>query len=160
MGKAMTKLGAGDKAPAVKLQTYDGAVVGLGDFRGKIVALYFYPKDNTSGCTIEAQEFRDLQSDFERAGAVIIGVSPDSVASHCKFRDKQSLNFLLLADTEHRTCEDYGVWVEKSMYGRKYWGVQRSTFLINGRGIIHRVWEQVKPAGHAIEVLEAAKSLV
>jgi thioredoxin-dependent peroxiredoxin len=149
----------GDKAPAFSLPSSDGGKFALSSAKGKALVLYFYPKDDTPGCTTEAQQFRDLAKDFEKADAIVIGVSPDSVESHCKFRDKHGLNFKLLADEDHALAEKYGLWVEKNMYGKKYWGVQRATFLIDAKGKIARVWPKVKPDGHAKEVLAAVKSL-
>ena len=144
-----------DIAPDFELQADDGSTVRLSDFRGRKLVLFFYPKDDTPGCTIEACEFRDRNQDLAASGAVVLGVSPDTVESHRKFRDKYGLDFRLLADTDHRVAEAYGVWQQKSMYGRKYWGVARTTFLIDEEGRIARVFEKVKPAGHAAEVLEA-----
>ncbi len=144
-----------DIAPDFELQADDGSTVRLSDLRGRKVVLYFYPKDDTPGCTIEACEFRDRNQDLAASGAVVLGVSPDTVESHRKFRDKYGLDFRLLADTDHRVAEAYGVWQQKSMYGRKYWGVARTTFLIDEEGRLARVFEKVKPAGHAAEVLEA-----
>lgn len=149
----------GKKAPAFTLPSDKGEKVRLSTLMGAPVVLYFYPKDNTPGCTVQAQEFRDAAGAFEKAGVTILGVSPDSVQSHCGFIEKQGLNFTLLADTDHAVAEKYGVWVEKNMYGRKYWGIQRSTFLIDGDGRVAKVWLKVKPKGHAQEVLSAARSL-
>lgn len=149
----------GKKSPAFNLPSQSGDKIRLSSLKGAPVVLYFYPKDNTPGCTVEAKEFRDSLRDFKRAGAEVIGISPDSVESHCKFIDKQGLNFTLLADTEHLVAEKYGVWVEKNMYGRKFWGVQRATFLIDAEGRIARLWPKVKPKGHAREVLAAVKAL-
>lgn len=147
----------GQRAPAFTLASSDGGKVRLSALRGSPVVLYFYPKDSTPGCTTEAQEFRDLAKEISKCGAEILGISPDSVESHCRFIEKQDLNFVLLADTGHAIAEKYGVWVEKNMYGRKYWGVQRATFLIDAEGKIARVWPKVKPKGHAQEVLQALK---
>jgi peroxiredoxin Q/BCP len=133
--------------------------VSLKALRGTPVVLYFYPKDDTSGCTTEACEFRDAWSDVKKTGARLFGVSPDGVRSHEKFRAKFTLPFPLLADEDHAVAEAYGVWGEKSMYGRKYMGILRTTFIIDGRGRIARVFEKVKPAGHAGEVLTALKQL-
>lgn len=149
----------GDAAPSFNLPADDGQVVGLESLRGTWVVLYFYPKDDTPGCTVEAQEFRDLAQAFEREGARVLGVSPDSQAKHCKFRDKFDLNFRLLCDTEHSTAERYGVWVEKSMYGRKYMGMQRATFIIDPKGKVVHVWPKVTPKGHAQQVLDALRNL-
>ena len=126
----------------------------LADLRGRTVVLYFYPKDDTPGCTKEACEFRDHSRSLNKTGAVVLGVSPDSVESHKRFREKYGLDFQLLADTDHKVAEAYGVWQRKSMYGRKYWGIVRTTFVINEKGRIARIFQKVKPAGHAAEVLE------
>jgi peroxiredoxin Q/BCP len=150
---ALPKVGAA--APPFTLPADDGSTVSLAGLRGRPVVLYFYPKDDTSGCTVEACEFRDRWSDVQATGAVLLGVSPDPVASHVKFRRKHALPFPLLADTDHRVAEAYGVWGEKSMYGRKYLGVHRTTFVIGADGRIRRVFEKVKPKGHAAEVLAA-----
>jgi thioredoxin-dependent peroxiredoxin len=149
----------GKAAPAFTLQTDAGETVSLKDFKGRTVVLYFYPKDDTSGCTTEACEFRDLMPRFGSSNAVILGVSPDSVASHKKFKAKYDLPFTLLADTEHAVAEQYGVWKEKSMYGRKYMGVERTTFLIDAKGVLRQVFEKVKPAGHADAVAAAIAAL-
>ncbi|NUM54655.1 MAG: thioredoxin-dependent thiol peroxidase [Candidatus Hydrogenedentes bacterium] len=148
----------GAKSPAFSLKSANGETVKLSGFKGKCVVLYFYPKDDTPGCTVEANEFQANAKAFEKAGAVVIGVSPDSEKSHCKFADKFGLTLTLLADEKHEVAEKYGVWVEKSMYGRKYMGVQRATFLIDENGRIAKVWPKVKPEGHAKEVLDAIKS--
>jgi peroxiredoxin Q/BCP len=145
----------GKKAPAFDLPSSSGENISLAGLKGKSVVLYFYPKDDTPGCTIEAQEFRASLDKFKKKNAVVLGVSPDSVKSHCKFIGKFDLNFELLADEEHAVCEKYGVWVEKSMYGKKYMGVQRATFLIGEDGKLLKVWPKVKPEGHAEEVLAA-----
>ncbi len=149
----------GSSAPAFALPSHTGGTVKLAGLKGSPVVLYFYPKDNTSGCTVEAQEFRNLASKFKKAGVALFGVSPDSIKSHCGFAQKQKLNFDLLADEDHAVAEKYGVWVQKSMYGRKYMGIQRATFLIGANGKIARVWPKVTPKGHAAEVLEAAATL-
>jgi peroxiredoxin Q/BCP len=146
---------AGQPAPSFSAQADDGHVVTLESLRGRYVVLYFYPKDDTPGCTTEACELRDAFPRFGSADATIIGVSPDSVASHVKFKKKFSLPFTLLADTDHAIAEAYGVWKEKSMYGRTYLGIERSTFLIDPTGIITHVWRKVKAEGHAAQV-EAA----
>jgi len=143
------------QAPNFELQTDTGETVRLSDFRGRKVVLYFYPKDDTSGCTQEACSFRDAFPRFEGINAVVLGVSPDSVASHQEFKAKYNLPFTLLADTDHQVAEAYGVWVEKTMYGRKYWGVARTTFVIDEQGKVVKVFEKVKPADHAQEVLAA-----
>jgi peroxiredoxin Q/BCP len=152
-------LKAGDKAPAFTLATDGGGKVKLSELRGKTVVLYFYPKDDTSGCTKEACGFRDTMPKLTKAGAVVIGVSKDSVASHDKFKAKHDLNFVLGADTEGAVCEAYGTWIEKSMYGRKYMGIDRATFVIDGAGAIRNVWRKVKVPGHVDEVLAAVKAL-
>ena len=152
-------VGAGEKAPSFTLPADDGQTVKLEDLRGKRVVLYFYPKDDTSGCTTEACEFRDSWKALAKTGAVVLGVSPDSVSSHVKFKQKYKLPFALLADTDHRVAEAYGAWGEKSMYGRKYQGILRSTFIIDETGKVARVFPRVKPRGHAAEVLEALGSL-
>jgi len=149
----------GSKAPAFSLKDGQGATVKLSDLKGAPVVLYFYPKDDTPGCTVEAKEFQSALKSFEKAGAKVIGVSPDNQASHCKFADKFGLKFTLLCDENHAVAEKFGLWVEKSMYGKKYMGVQRATFLIDGDGKISKVWPKVKPEGHAAEVLAAVKAL-
>ena len=145
----------GRKAPAFSLPSDTGETISLDDLRGKPVVLFFYPKDDTPGCTTEACEFRDSWVAVQRSGAVVLGVSPDGVDSHRRFREKFSLPYPLLADEDHAVAEAYGVWGEKSMYGKKYYGVLRTTFIIDAAGSVHRVFEKVKPAGHAAEVLEA-----
>lgn len=152
-------LQAGDVAPAFKLPGAGGGHLSLAGLKGKKVVLYFYPKDDTSGCTKEAIEFNALKDDFAEAGAVVVGVSPDGVKSHDKFREKYGLTFPLAADEDKETLNAYGVWIEKSMYGKKYMGVDRSTFLIDAKGRIARVWRKVKVPGHAEEVLAAARGL-
>ena len=149
----------GDPAPAFDLPGSGGKRLSLSDFAGKKVALYFYPKDDTSGCTQEAIEFNGLKEKFAKAGTAIVGMSPDSAAKHDKFRSKYDLSLPLAADETKETLQAYGVWVEKSMYGRKYMGVERSTFLIDKNGRIARIWRKVKVPGHAEEVLAAAKAL-
>ena len=149
----------GNAAPAFTLDTDTGATVSLADFTGQNVVLYFYPKDDTPGCTTEACEFRDSMPRFTKDTTVILGISPDSVASHAKFKAKYELPFPLLADTEKVVAEAYGVWKEKSMYGKKYMGVERTTFLIDGTGVLRHVFEKVKPAGHADEVARAVAAL-
>jgi peroxiredoxin Q/BCP len=147
--------GVGDKAPAFALSSGDGETIRLKDLAGKSVVLYFYPKDDTSGCTKEACDFRDSSAALKAAGAVVLGVSPDSVASHGKFAGKYDLSFPLLSDPDHKVAESYGVWAEKSMYGRKYFGIERSTFLIAPDGKLAAVWRKVKVPGHVDEVLAA-----
>jgi peroxiredoxin Q/BCP len=153
--KETTQPGAGKRAPAFTLPNGDGKKIRLSDLKGHYVVVYFYPKDNTPGCTTEAKEFRDALGAFEERDAVVLGISPDDEASHCKFRDKFDLNFDLLCDVDNKVAEKYGVWVEKNMYGKKYMGVQRATFLIGRDGRIKEVWPKVKPAGHAAAVLAA-----
>jgi thioredoxin-dependent peroxiredoxin len=152
-------LAAGAPAPAFKLPADGGKTLSLTDFASKNLVLYFYPKDDTSGCTAEAIAFNGLRSAFEAANTVIIGVSPDSVVSHDKFKKKHGLAFPLLADEEKAMLEAYGVWVEKSMYGKKYMGVERTTVLIDAAGKVARIWPKVKVPGHAEEVLAAAQAL-
>jgi thioredoxin-dependent peroxiredoxin len=149
----------GKAAPAFTLDTDTGEALSLKDLKGKKVILYFYPKDDTSGCTTQACEFRDSMPRFRKGSAVILGVSPDSVKSHQKFKAKFDLPFTLLADTGHGLAEKYGVWKEKSMYGRKYMGVERTTFLIDAKGVLRKVFEKVKPEGHADEVALAIAAL-
>lgn len=144
----------GDRVPELSLPADDGSTVSLRDFAGRQVVLYFYPKDDTSGCTTEACEFRDTLPEIEKRGAVVLGVSPDPVESHRKFKKKYDLNFLLLADEDHQLAENFGVWKEKSMYGRKYWGVERSTFLIDEKGVVQKEWRRVRPQGHAKAVAQ------
>jgi peroxiredoxin Q/BCP len=144
----------GGKAPSFSLKDDRENEVKLSNFKGKKVVLYFYPKDNTSGCTKEACSFRDVYDDILAKGAVVIGISPDSAASHGKFREKHGLPFYLLVDEGHKTAEAYGVWAEKSLYGRKYFGILRTTFLINEKGVIARIFPKVKPEGHGKEILE------
>ena len=154
----MALLEVGDKAPAFKTTDQDGDEVSLRDFKGKKVVLYFYPKDDTPGCTKEACSFRDGWSKFRRKGVAVLGVSVDDEKSHRKFADKFSLPFPLLADTEREIVKAYGVWGEKSMYGRKYMGTHRVTYLVNEKGKIAAVWPKVKPENHADEVLAAAST--
>ncbi|MBZ4336397.1 thioredoxin-dependent thiol peroxidase [Corallococcus sp. AS-1-12] len=146
---------AGDKAPGFSLPDQSDATVSLSQFKGRHVVLYFYPKDATPGCTTEACDFRDEHSALVKAGAVVLGVSPDSVASHQKFATKQGLPFSLLADPDHALADAYGVWGEKSLYGRKFMGLIRATFLIGPDAKVVRVWPKVKVAGHVAEVLAA-----
>jgi peroxiredoxin Q/BCP len=150
----MTDLKPGDLAPAFDMPTDDGRV-SLAALKGKSVVLYFYPKDDTPGCTTEAQAFTALADDFAKAGAVVIGVSRDTAAKHGKFRKKYDLTVLLGADEDGSVTEAYGVWIEKSLYGRQYMGIERATFLIGPDGIIRSVWRKVKVAGHAEAVLAA-----
>lgn len=149
----------GTKAPQFSLPASDAKTVSLSDFKGKQrVILYFYPKDDTPGCTVEACGFRDQIKQFAQKDAVVLGVSPDNTASHNKFIDKFKLPFILLSDETKKVCEAYGVWVEKSMYGKKYMGVARTTFIIAKDGTIEKVYEKVKPDGHTAEVLEYLKA--
>jgi peroxiredoxin Q/BCP len=150
----------GAKAPDFKLMSDQGKVVSLKDFKGKSrVVLYFYPKDDTPGCTVEACAFRDNTRRMEKLDAVVLGVSPDGVDSHSKFVDKFKLPFMLLSDEDKKICELYGVWVKKSMYGKEYMGVARTTFIIGKNGKIGKVYEKVKPEGHAEEVLNYLSSV-
>jgi peroxiredoxin Q/BCP len=148
----------GKPAPAFAMDCDDGPV-SLAAYAGKALVLYFYPKDDTSGCTSEAKAFRDAMAEFRAAGVEILGVSKDSVASHAKFRTKHELPFRLGSDPEGTVCEAYGVWKKKSMYGREYMGIERSTFLIDGQGVLRAEWRKVKVTGHAEAVLAAAKAL-
>jgi peroxiredoxin Q/BCP len=155
----MTKdLEPGDHAPAFRLETDDGEVSSA-KLRGKPFVLYFYPKDDTSGCTKEAIAFSDDRKKFDAMGATVIGVSKDSVSSHKKFRDKHKLGIVLASDPEIETAQAWGTWVEKSMYGRRYMGIERATFLVDEKGIIRRVWRKVKVPGHAAAVLEALRGM-
>jgi thioredoxin-dependent peroxiredoxin len=149
----------GTKAPAFTLADHDGNKVRLSDYAGKPVVLYFYPKDDTPGCTKEACAFRDAQAPLKKAGAVVLGVSADDAASHAKFREKYKLNFPLLVDTDHKTAEKYGAWREKNMYGKISMGIQRSTYLIDAAGKVAKVWKRVQVEGHDAKVLEALKEL-
>jgi peroxiredoxin Q/BCP len=149
----------GDKAPDFTLPTDGNGSVTLSELRGKPVVVYFYPKDDTSGCTAEACGFRDSFPDFGKTGAVVIGVSRDPVTSHDKFKRKHALPFILASDQTGEVTERYGVWVEKSMYGRKYMGIDRSTFLIDGDGVVRGVWRKVKVPGHVAQVLKALHAL-
>lgn len=155
----MSELAVGDNAPAFTLPRDGGGSVSLADFSGKPVVIYFYPKDDTSGCTIEAVSFTALAEDFARAGIAVVGVSPDSVKRHDKFVSKHDLQVILASDEGLDTLNAYGVWKEKSMYGRKYMGVERTTFLIDANHKIAAVWRKVKVAGHAEDVLKAALAL-
>jgi peroxiredoxin Q/BCP len=149
----------GRPAPDFTLPGDGGEEVRLSAFRGRPVVVYFYPKDHTSGCTREACDFRDARPDFSALEAEIIGISRDSVKSHDSFKAKQNLDFRLAADVEGKVCEAYGAWVEKSMYGRKYMGIERSTFLIDAQGVLRAVWRKVKVPGHVAEVLQQLKKL-
>jgi peroxiredoxin Q/BCP len=149
----------GEKAPDFTLPTDSNGSVTLSRLKGQNVVLYFYPKDDTSGCTAEARGFRDSFPDYSGAESVVIGISKDSVASHDKFKKKHELPFILASDAGSDTCERYGVWVEKSMYGRKYMGIERCTFLIDKEGVLRGAWRKVKVPGHVAEVLKAARAL-
>ena len=152
-------LEAGDKAPSFKIGCDDGEALTSAGLKGAPYVVYFYPKDDTSGCTKEAIEFNGLRPEFAKADTVIIGMSPDSAKSHAKFKTKYELGFPLAADESKSALEAYGVWVEKSMYGRKYMGVERTTFLIGADGTIKAIWPKVKVDGHAVEVLKAAQAI-
>jgi thioredoxin-dependent peroxiredoxin len=157
-GDMTDRLRQGDHAPAFELPDDQGRMLSLKSLAGKLLVLYFYPKDDTSGCTKEAIDFNHLRPEFERAGAHILGVSPDSVASHTKFKNKHKIGLGLLSDESKKILEAYGVWTEKSMYGRTYMGVERTTFLIDGKGKIIQVWNKVKVPGHAEAVLATLKA--
>jgi peroxiredoxin Q/BCP len=150
----MLKIKNGDNAPEFCLPDKDENSICLKDYKGKWVVLYFYPKDNTKGCTIEAIDFTSSLPDFSKLGAVVIGVSPDSPKSHQKFVDKHELKVLLVSDVDHKVLEEYGVWQEKSMYGKKYFGVVRSTLLIDPEGKIAEIWEKVRVKDHVLNVKE------
>ena len=149
----------GSKAPDFTMPTDGNGSVTLSKLKGKKVVLYFYPKDDTSGCTAEACGFRDSFPDYTGAGAVVIGISKDSVASHDKFKRKHNLPFILASDAGSDVCEKYGTWVEKSMYGRKYMGIERCTYLLDQEGVVRGVWHRVKVPRHVAEVLKAAQAL-
>jgi len=155
MAKELT---VGDSAPDLSLPDQQGKPVSIKSFRGKQIVLYFYPKDDTPGCTTQACGIRDVYGEFEQAGAVVLGVSPDDEASHVKFKDKYNLPFTLLADPDHRVADEYGVWAEKSFGGKKYFGVERSTFVIAEDGTVKKVLRKVKPATHADDVLQTLRS--
>ena len=149
----------GDRAPAFKLPRDGGGTVSLAEFKGKPVVLYFYPKDDTPGCTLEAKDFTAEAAAFRKAGATVIGVSKDSVKRHDNFKAKYELDLILASDEAGKTLEDYGVWVEKMNYGRKYMGIERSTFLIDAKGVIAKAWRKVKVKGHAADVLASIQAL-
>jgi len=155
----MARPQVGDQAPDFALPSDNSDTITLSSLKGKPVVLYFYPKDDTSGCTKESIAFSQLKPDFDKIGARVIGMSPDSAEKHAKFRKKHQLTVDLAADEDKTVLESYGVWLEKSMYGRKYMGVERTTFLIDAEGKVARVWEKVKVDGHAQAVLEAAQAL-
>lgn len=146
-------------APDFTLPADNGGEITLGNLRPAPVVLFFYPRDDTKGCTIEANDFTRLKQEFDTIGARVFGISKDSIASHCKFRDKYELSVALLSDEDGQTCEDYGVWKEKNMYGKTFMGIERSTFLIDANGAVARVWRKVKVAGHGDDVLQAVKAL-
>lgn len=150
----------GAKAPAFTLTADDNKKVKLSDLKGSPVVLYFYPADDTPGCTREACAFRDRKSELQELGVKVLGVSPDDIASHVKFRDKFALNFPLLADPDHAVAEKFGAWREKNMYGKKSMGIARSTFLIDDKGVVRKVWRSVKVDGHDAKVLEAVRELL
>mgnify|MGYP005655738067 FL=1 len=149
----------GGKAPAFSMPTDGDGKLALKDLKGRPVILYFYPKDSTPGCTTEACDFRDLTPDFSIIDAEIVGVSKDSVKRHDNFKAKHELPFSLVSDEDGDVCERYGVWVEKNMYGRKFMGIERATFLIDAKGVVRKIWRKVKVKGHAEDVLEAVKAL-
>lgn len=149
----------GTKVKAFKAATTDGGAFSLADTKGKTLVLYFYPKDMTSGCSVEARDFRDYHARFKRSGALVLGVSRDALKSHEKFRDKESLPFHLLSDPDEKLCRQFDVIREKSLYGRKYLGIERSTFLIDSQGVLRQEWRKVKVTGHAQEVLDAVRAL-
>jgi peroxiredoxin Q/BCP len=151
----MPMIAAGEKAPSFTLPNQDGEQVSLSDFSGRTVVLYFYPKADTPGCTTQACGIRDRAADYDAAGAIVVGVSPDPVSAIKKFHAGQSLNFTLLADADHAVCEAYGVWAEKSMYGKTYWGAVRSTFIIDPDGTVVHVIPKASPKTHDDEVLKA-----
>lgn len=151
----MARLEAGDKAPAFTLPDQDERSVSLGDFAGAPVVVYFYPADDTPGCTKEACQFNDNLRAFDRAGVKVVGISPDGAAKHTRFREKYGLRFPLLSDPDHGTMAAYGAWGEKTMYGKKTVGTIRSTFLVDGKGAVQRAWYNVRADGHAAKVLEA-----
>jgi peroxiredoxin Q/BCP len=151
----MSELTVGADAPSFSAPDQSGKTVSLSDFKGKTVILYFYPKDDTPGCTTQACSFRDEHSTFQKKGAVVLGVSPDNAKSHVKFIEKFTLPFPLLSDSDHKIAEAYQVWVEKSMYGKTYMGMERSTFVIDGAGKLKAIYRKVKPAEHIAEVLAA-----
>ena len=154
-----TALKVGDKAPLFALSADGGGDISLSGLKGKTVVLYFYPKDDTSGCTAEAIAFSKDAKAFKQAGAVVVGVSKDSVASHDKFKTKHKLDLTLASDEDIKVAQAYGVWVEKSMYGRRYMGMERATFLIDGKGVIRNIWRKVKVPGHSTDVLASVKAL-
>lgn len=155
----MSSLEENNHAPEIELSLGDGKIVALQQFSGKNIVLYFYPKDDTPGCTTEAKDFASLTPKFTKLNTLIIGISKDNAASHKKFKDKYCIPFPLASDLDGKICEAYGVWVEKSMYGKKYMGIQRSTFIIDKKGSIKRIWRNVSVTNHAQEVLETIENL-
>ncbi|WP_319520399.1 thioredoxin-dependent thiol peroxidase [uncultured Martelella sp.] len=153
----MNDVKEGEKAPDFSMPVSDGRTVSLADVKGKSLVLYFYPKDNTKGCTVEAIAFSALADEFASAGAIVIGVSPDTLESHARFEKKHDLTVLLGSDEDHAVAQAYGVWKEKNMYGRKFMGIERSTFLLSPDGTVRRVWRKVKVDGHAEAVLAALR---
>ena len=152
-------LDEGDRVPDVKMAGMDGGQISPTDFSGQKLVIYFYPKDDTSGCTAQAKAFTALAEEFSKANAWVLGVSKDDSKSHAKFTDKYELKVPLASDPDGSVCEAFGTWVQKSMYGRKYMGIDRATFLVDRDGVVKRVWRKVKVPGHAEEVLEAARAL-
>ena len=152
-------IGENEVVPDVALESPDGRTISPADFRGNKLVLYFYPKDDTSGCTAEAQAFSALAEEFEKAGTWVLGVSKDAAKSHRKFTEKYGLKVPLATDPDGSVCEAFGTWVEKSMYGRKYMGIDRATFLVDRDGVVKRIWRKVKVPGHAEDVLAAAREL-
>ncbi len=155
----MSDVTIGQIAPDFSLPTDDGSSVTPSSLKGKTIVLYFYPKDDTSGCTTQAIAFSALKSEFEAVNAVVVGISKDKLTSHVKFRTKHKLDVVLASDFEQQVSESYGVWVEKSMYGRKYMGMERSTFVIDANGIVAHIWRKVKVAGHTEEVLKVVQKM-
>ena len=155
----MASLKPGDKAPAFSMETESGEKIALKDFKGQTLVLYFYPKDDTPGCTTEAIEFSNDIEKFKRAGAAVVGVSRDTVAKHQRFKDKHGLKVILGADEDGKATQAYGVWVKKKNYGREYMGIERSTFLIDEKGVIREIWRKVRVKDHVATVLAAVKAL-
>lgn len=153
------ELAPGDRAPAFKLLTDDSGEISTASFKGKPYVVYFYPKDDTSGCTKEAIAFSEAKKKFDAAGVTVIGISKDTIASHAKFRTKHKLKVTLASDADIVTAKAYGVWVEKSLYGRRYMGMDRATFLVDAKGVVRQIWRKVKVAGHVEAVLAAARAL-
>lgn len=155
----MSKITVGDKVPPLSFETTDNKITSFEDYKGQNLVLYFYPKDNTPGCTLESKDFRDLVNEFSKVNTKIIGVSRDSLGSHEKFCSKFSLPFPLISDKDEKVCKIFNVIIEKNMFARLVFGIERSTFLIDAKGIVRQIWRKVKVKGHAKEVLEAAKKL-